>query len=104
MPGDSAVIEGVPAVLSGTDLLKAVVVKLPLVLPDNIETWFVQSESQFRLKGVTVSKTEFDYCVQSMMQEVALKVLNLIRNLPTKDPCQHLKERILWIFALNYYA
>ena len=61
MPGDSAVLEGVPADLLATNLLNAVAVKLPPFWPDIIETWFVQTESQFQLKEVTVSQTKFDY-------------------------------------------
>ena len=55
MPGDPTVLKGFPATLSAVGLLNAVAVKLPLFWPDNIETWFVQSEVQFQ--GVTVSQT-----------------------------------------------
>ena len=82
MPGDPAVIKGVPATLSATDLLKTVAVKLPPFWPDNIKTWFVQTKSQFQLKGVVLSQTKFDYCVQSMTQKVYVKVLNLSGTLP----------------------
>ena len=41
----------------------AVAVKLPPFWPDNIKTWLVQAESQFRLKGVITSQTKFDYMV-----------------------------------------
>ena len=64
MPGDPAVDEeakNVPDALSDTVLLAAVTVKLPPFWPDNIETWLIQSESQFSLKGVTCSQTKFDY-------------------------------------------
>ena len=97
MPGDPAVVFGaerVPIVLSATDLLMAVAVKLPPVWPDNIETWLIQSESQFRLKGVTCSQTKFDYAVQAMSQSDDVKVLDLIRAPPTV-PYQHIKERLL---------
>ena len=104
MSGDSAVMEGVPEALSAANLVNAVAVKLPLFWPDNIETWFVQSESQFRFKGVVVSQTKFDYCVQSMMQEVAVKVLNIIRNPPAEDSYRHLKDRLLRMFVLNDYS
>ena len=50
-----------------------------LFWPDNIETWLVQSESQFRLKGVSASQTKFDYVVQSMSQTDVETVLDLIR-------------------------
>ena len=88
MPGDPAVVDGagiVPAALSATDLLIDVVMKLPPFLPDNIETWLILSESQFRLKGVTCSQTKFDFVVQAMSQSDAVKVLDLIRAPPT-DP------------------
>ena len=66
MPGDPAVVEeaeNVPTALSTADLLAAVAVKLPPFWPDHIETWLIESELQFRLKGVTCSQTKFDYFV-----------------------------------------
>ena len=72
MPEDPAILEGVPAALSATDLLNSVAVKLPPFWPDNIETWFVQAESQFCLRAVTFSQTKFDYCIQAMPQEVVI--------------------------------
>ena len=85
MPGDASIFEGVPDKVSSADLFNTVAMKLPPFWPENIETWFVQSESQFQLKGLTSSQTKFDYCVQSMTQEVTVKVLDLIWNplLPT---------------------
>ena len=44
MPEDQAVLMGVPAALSATNILYAVAVKLPLFWPDDIKMWFVQSE------------------------------------------------------------
>ena len=82
MPGDPTVLQGVPAALFANNLLNTVAVKLPPFWPGNIETWFVQSKSQFRLKAVTVSQTKFDYCVQAMSQEVPVKVLDLTRRIP----------------------
>ena len=86
MPGDPAAlddrVEG--PILTAADLLHSVAVKLLPFWPDNIETWLIQSESQFRLKGVTVSQTKFDHVVQSMSQTDAVKVLDLIRAPPPK--------------------
>ena len=65
MPGDPAFLKDtnhVP-VLSPADLLVAIAIKLPPFWPDNIETWLVQSQSQFCLKGVTCSHTKFNYFV-----------------------------------------
>ena len=108
MPGNPAVVkeaERVPAVLSATDLLNTVAVKLPPFWPDNIETWLIlSSESQFRIKEVTCSQTKFDYVVQAMSQSDAVKVLDLIRAPPTTNPCRHLKDRLLRMYALTDYA
>ena len=53
---------------------------------------------------MTVSQIKFDYCIQAMPQEVTFEVLNLIRYPPTKNPCQHLKDRLLRVYALYNYA
>ena len=86
MPGDPAILDEapkVPAVLTAADFLWLL---LSSFWPDNIETWLVQAESQFHLKGVTTSQTKFDYVVQSMYQTNAVKVLDLICSPPDNDP------------------
>ena len=106
MPGDPAVVEEadrVPAILSAAHLLIAVAVKLPLFWPDNIETWLIQSKSQFRLKGVMCIQTKFDYVVQAMSQSDAVKVLDLIRA-PPAYPYRHIKEHLLKMYTLTAYA
>ena len=97
MPGDPAVLEDTTLALTTTDLLNAVAVKLPPFWPDSIETWLVQAESQYCLKGVTSSQTKFDHLVQAMTQSDAVKVLDLIHAPPADDPYGHLKDR----FPLN---
>ena len=64
----------------------------------------MQSEFQVRLKGVSASQTKFDYVVQSMSQNDAVKVLDLIRAPPANDSYGHLKERLLRMYALMDYA
>ena len=85
MPGDPAILDERPErlVLTAADLLNTISVK-PF-WPDNIETWLIQSKSQFRLKGVTVSQTKFDHVVQSMSQNDVVKVLDLILAPPHDD-------------------
>ena len=106
MPGDPASLddkaEGL--VLTAADLLHSVTVKLSPFWPDNIETWLIQSKSQFCLKGVTVSQTKFDHVVQSMSQTEAVKVLDLIRAPPCNDPYGHLKNRLLRMYGLTDYT
>ena len=91
-------------VLTAADLLHSVAVKLPPFWADNIETWLIQSESQFRLKGVTVSQIKFDHVVQSMSQQEAVKVLDLIRAPPRDDPYGHLKSLLLFMYGLTDYG
>ena len=100
MPRDPAVISGDAvnlgvATLTAADLLVAIADKLPPFWPDNIETWFIRTEFVFCLKGVSSSQTKFDNCVQSISQEVAIKILDLFRSPPAKDPYCHLKDRRL---------
>ena len=84
--------------LSAADLLAALVVKLPSFWLVNIETWLVQSESQFCLKGVTCSQTKFDYVVQVISR------LTQSRSLISSDlllpPYQHLMNWLLRMYAL----
>ena len=103
MPGDPAVVNGaeiVPSELSASDLLMAVAVKLHPFWPDNTKTWLIHSASQIRQKGVTCSQTKFDFIVQAMSQSDTVKVLVLIRA-PPADPYQHIKERLLKMYALT---
>ena len=107
MAGDPAVLEeakDVPAALFAANLLAAVTVKLRPFWPDNIETWLVESESQFCIKGVTCSQTKFDYVVQVMSLSDAVKVFDLIGASPALNPYQHLKDWLLRMYALTDYA
>ena len=90
--------------LSAANLLAPITVKLPPFWSDNIETWLIQSESQFRLKGITYSQTKFDYVMQAMSQSDTVKVLDLIRAPPATNPYQHLKDCLLRMYALTDYA
>ena len=106
MPGDPAILDNRDKgpIFTVADLLHSVHVKLPPFWPNNIETWLIQSESQFRLKGVTVSQTKFDHVVQSMSQTDAVKVLDLIRASPRDDPYGHLKNHLLRMYGLTDYT
>ena len=64
----------------------------------------IQSESQFRLKGVTGSQTKFDHVVQSMSQTDVVKVLDLIGAPHCNDPYGHLKSCLLQMYDLTDYA
>ena len=102
MPKDGDSVHA-PAEPSSLDLLNSVSVKVPAFWPDSAEAWFVQVEAQFALKGVTASSTKFYYCVSSFNQETANQVLDLIKNPPSSDSYEALKNRLLRLFALDDY-
>ena len=104
MPGDPAVFGDASATLTAADRLNALTVKLLSSWPDNIETWLVQSKSQFCLKGVTLSQIKFDYFLQSMSQGEDVKVLNLIWALPAEEPYKHHKDCLLKMYTLKVYT
>lgn len=100
MPKNSESVSA-PAEYSSLDLLNTVSVKVPPFWPDSAEAWFIQTEAQFALKGVTASSTKFYYCVSSFNQETANQVLDLIKSPPSDEPYEALKRRLLKLFALD---
>jgi len=103
MPKDCDNVQ-VQAEPSSLDLLNTVSVKVPAFWPDSAETWFVQVEAQFALKGVTASLTKFYYCVSSFNQETANQVLDLIKSPPSSEPYEALQNQLLKLFAQRYEA
>ena len=57
-------------------------VKLPVFWPDVAEVWFAQTNTQFAIKTITVSKTKFYNAVASLPQAVAAQILDLICDPP----------------------
>ena len=62
--------------------------------------WFRPSPS-YIWRVWLVSQTKFDYIVQSMSQNDAVKVLDLISATPTDNPYGHLKSRLLRMYDLT---
>ena len=54
-------------------------VKLPSFWTDSPEVWFLQAEEQFENKGITVLRTKFTHCVAALPQDVACRLLDLVR-------------------------
>ena len=69
--------------------------KLPTFWPDMAEVWFAQTDAQFAIWNVTVSKTKFYHAVAVLPQEVASQILDLIRTPPAGDPYCVLSERLI---------
>ena len=80
-----------------------VALKLPVFWPEAAEVWFAQADAQFAIKSITVSKTKFYHTVASLPQDVAAKILDLIRAPPVGDPYEVLKEHLTTLYSLNNY-
>ena len=80
-----------------------VALKLPVFWPEAAEVWFAQTDVQFAIKSITVSKTKFYHAVASLPQDVAVQILDLIHAPPAGDPYKVLKERLTTLYSLNDY-
>lgn len=73
----------------------SVSVKLPPFWPADTSLWFRQVESQFRVKGITVQQTKFDYVVMTLSPEIAYLVRDLIADPPDDNPYDELKKQLV---------
>ena len=88
--------EEVPAV-------NAAAVKLPQFWSDNPLTWFVQSEAQFHIRGITLSRTKYYYLVAALPPEVANRVMHLLEFVPDTEPYESLKAALLQAYQMTDY-
>ena len=80
-------IEGLfPPTSDAVPVAANVSMKLPTFWPDPAEVWFTQADAQFAIQNLTVSKTKFCPAVAVLLQEVASKILDLIRAPSARDP------------------
>lgn len=76
----------------------SVAIKLPPLWTDQIEIWFAQAEAQFRLRKITTEETKYNYVVSSLTQDVAVRCMDLVSNMPIEDPYSTLKDRLISTF------
>jgi len=86
----------------GQGSLTTVSIKLPTFWTDSPEVWFLQAESQFAIKRVTASMTKFHHCVAALPQDVATRLIDLIRN-PSADPYTALRARLVNMYTLSNF-
>lgn len=82
--------------------LTTVSIKLPTFWTDSPEVWFLQAEAQFAIKRVTTSLTKFHHCVAALPQDVATRLIDLIRN-PTSDPYATLRTSLIQMYTLSNF-
>ena len=80
--------------------LTTVSVKLPTFWTDSPEVWFLQAEAQFENKRITSSRTKFTHCVAALPQDVACRLLDLVRA-PPAEPYEALRSRLIQMYTLS---
>ena len=75
-PGSGVIQAAVP--------LTTVSVELPSFWTNSPEVWFIQAEAQFEKRRITASHTKFTHCVAALPQDVAFRLLDLVRAPPTE--------------------
>lgn len=69
--------------------------KLPQFWSSRPDLWFIQVETQFRMKGITSSNTKYDYLISSMTSETMELVADAIMNPPVDNKYEYLKQLLL---------
>ena len=72
----------------------AIQIKLPPFWPKDPALWFAQIEAQFTTRGITASRTKFEYVVSSLSPEYATEVRDLLLTLPAEHPYEQLKKEL----------
>lgn len=74
---------------------QAASLKIPPFWSTRPELWFVQVETQFRVKGITSSNTKYDYLVSSLNNETMELVADILLNPPSQNKYESLKTQLL---------
>lgn len=70
-------------------------IKIPPFWNNRPDLWFLQIETQFRLKNITASNTKYDYLVASLNNQTMESVADVLVSPPAQDKYNHLKKILL---------
>ena len=73
---------------------------LPTFRTDSPEIWFIQVEAQYENKRITSSCTKFTHCLAALVQDVACRLLYLVRA-PPAAPYEALRSRLIRLYTLS---
>ena len=89
--------------LSTENSVSTVSVKLPSFWAGEPQVWFAQAEAQFVLRRITCSLTKYYHVAAVLPQEIVRSVLDILQDVPTEEPYEELKSRLVQSFALTDY-
>lgn len=69
--------------------------KLPPFWNSRPDLWFIQVESQFRIRGITTNATKYDHLVSCLPTDIIELVSDFISNAPRGESYERLKKLIL---------
>lgn len=78
-----------------TQQVSAVSLKLPQFWKESSAAWFTFAESSFNLRGITASRTKFDYVVTSLPCELITEISDVLSSPDESNPYGHLKRTLL---------
>ena len=90
-----------PGPAQGPIVVAAAAVKLPSFWPAEPIGWFVQAESQFATKNVTVDETKYHHLVGALDKDTVTRVLDILVTPPNVDKYATLKARLLGSLSLT---
>ncbi|XP_055903755.1 uncharacterized protein LOC129939674 [Eupeodes corollae] len=83
-----------PLLPAGGGIVHAVSIKLPDFWTKMPAIWFIQVESQFSTRSIVSEETKFHYVVQSLPQDVAASVYDILIQ-KTQTPYTNLKKALI---------
>ena len=77
----------------------AVISSYPLSGPPQV--WFQQAEAQFTIRGITSDQTKYAYTIAALNQDMAVRLLDLLRAPSTENKYETIKTRLTKTFGLT---
>ena len=83
-----------PPPVAPSGRVTAIQIKLPPFWPKDPALWSAQIKAQFTTRGITASRTKFEYIVSSLSPEYATEVRDLLLTPPAEHPYKQLKKEL----------
>lgn len=81
--------------------LNPIHVRLPPFWPNNLNTWFIQVESNFSISRISQDISKYNYLIAALPQDVAESLSDFLEKPPTENLYNKLKEVIISRHSLS---